>query len=290
MKLVTFTEGGSSRIGAVTAEGIVDLSAQDSNLPTDMLTLLERGKTAIELARSICASGKVTLDLENVILEAPIGRPPKILAIGLNYAGHTEKSGFDLPENPIVFNKQSTSVTGPTGDIYLPPESEQLDYEGELAIIIGQRCRRVSRRQAIDVIAGYTIVNDVSLRDWQSRSATITMGKSWDTCCPMGPYIVTSDEVGDPHCLSLKTWVNGQLRQDSNTSKMIFNCYDIVEYLSTAFTLEPGDVIATGTPDGVILEMQSKVWLKSGDVVRISIDQLGTIENRIINDPVNKTC
>jgi 2-keto-4-pentenoate hydratase/2-oxohepta-3-ene-1,7-dioic acid hydratase in catechol pathway len=290
VKLVTFTEGGYSRIGGVTAEGIVDLSSQDSNLPTDMLTFLERGKPAIELARSICASGKGTLDLNNVILEAPIGRPPKILAIGLNYADHTEKSGFDLPENPIVFNKQSTSVTGPNGDIYLPPESEQLDYEGELAIVIGQRCRRISRRQAIDVIAGYTIVNDVSLRDWQSRSATITMGKSWDTCCPMGPYIVTSDEVGDPHCLSLKTWVNGQLRQDSNTSKMIFNCYDIVEYLSTAFTLEPGDVIATGTPDGVILEMQSKVWLKSGDVVRISIDQLGTIENRIINDPVNKTC
>lgn len=290
MKLVTFTEGGYSRIGGVTAEGIVDLSVQDSNLPTDMLTFLERGKPAIELARSICASGKGTLDLKNVILEAPIVRPPKILAIGLNYADHTEKSGFDLPENPIVFNKQSTSVTGPNGDIYLPPESEQLDYEGELAIVIGQRCRRISRRQAIDVIAGYTIVNDVSLRDWQARSATITMGKSWDTCCPMGPYIVTSDEVGDPHCLSLKTWVNGQLRQDSNTSKMIFNCYDIVEYLSTAFTLEPGDVIATGTPDGVILEMQSKVWLKSGDVVRISIDQLGTIENRIINDPVNKIC
>ena len=146
-------------------------------------------------------------------------------------------------------------------------------------MVIGKRCRRVPKDQAASVIAGYTIVNDVSVRDWQARSATTTMGKSWDTHCPMGPYIVTTDEVPDPHCLALKTWVNGELRQNSNTKHLIFNCFDIVEHLSTAFTLEPGDIIATGTPSGVILGMNPKIWLKPGDVVRIAIDQLGVLEN-----------
>ena len=285
MKLATFREGNRTRIGVVTTEGVIDLSAQDSGLPTDMLTFLEQGMPALVRARAICASGENALGLADVTVEAPIGRPPKILAVGLNYENHTKKSGFDLPEVPMIFNKQSTAVTGPDGDIHLPRESAQLDYEGELAIVIGRRCRRVPSQQAVNVIAGYTIVNDVSLRDWQFRSATITMGKSWDTHCPMGPYIVTADEVTDPHCLNLRTWVNGQLRQDSNTSQMIFDCYDIIEHLSTAFTLEPGDVIATGTPSGVILETEPKVWLKPGDVVRVAIDQLGAIENRVVNDP-----
>ena len=285
MQLVTFTHGGKTRIGAVVAEDVVDVSGQGRNVPSDMLAFLEQGTTALEQAREVCASGRGRLALADVHLEAPIRRPPKILAVGLNYRDHIEETGRPMPTVPMIFNKQSTAVTGPGGAIWRPKDSVELDYEGELGVVIGKRCRRVPKDQAAAVIAGYTIVNDVSVRDWQARSATTTMGKSWDTHCPMGPYIVTTDEVSDPHCLDLKTWVNGELRQNSNTKHLIFNCFDIVEHLSTAFTLEPGDIIATGTPSGVILGMDPKVWLKPGDVVRIAIDQLGMLENPVVAEP-----
>jgi 2-keto-4-pentenoate hydratase/2-oxohepta-3-ene-1,7-dioic acid hydratase in catechol pathway len=264
---------------------VADVSGQGRNMPSDMLAFLEQGATTLEQAREVCASGQGRLALADVHLEAPIRRPPKILAVGLNYRDHIEETGRPMPEVPMIFNKQSTAVTGPGGAIWRPKDSVELDYEGELGVVIGKRCRRVPKDQAASVIAGYTIVNDVSVRDWQARSATTTMGKSWDTHCPMGPCIVTTDEVSDPHCLDLKTWVNGALRQNSNTKHLIFNCFDIVEHLSTAFTLEPGDVIATGTPSGVILGMNPKIWLKPGDVVRIAIDQLGVLENPVVDEP-----
>jgi 2-keto-4-pentenoate hydratase/2-oxohepta-3-ene-1,7-dioic acid hydratase in catechol pathway len=285
MQLVTFTHGGKTRIGAVVADEVVDVSGQGRNVPSDMLAFLEQGTTALEQAREVCASGRGRLARADVHLEAPIRRPPKILAVGLNYRDHIEETGRPMPEVPMIFNKQSTAVTGPGGAIWRPKDSVELDYEGELGVVIGKRCRRVPKDQAASVIAGYTIVNDVSVRDWQARSATTTMGKSWDTHCPMGPCIVTTDEVSDPHCLDLKTWVNGALRQNSNTKHLIFNCFDIVEHLSTAFTLEPGDIIATGTPSGVILGMNPKIWLKPGDVVRIAIDQLGVLENPVVDEP-----
>jgi 2-keto-4-pentenoate hydratase/2-oxohepta-3-ene-1,7-dioic acid hydratase in catechol pathway len=285
MQLVTFTHGGKTRIGAVVADEVVDVSGQGRNVPSDMLAFLEQGTTALEQAREVCASGRGRLARADVHLEAPIRRPPKILAVGLNYRDHIEETGRPMSEVPMIFNKQSTAVTGPGGAIWRPKDSVELDYEGELGVVIGKRCRRVPKDQAASVIAGYTIVNDVSVRDWQARSATTTMGKSWDTHCPMGPCIVTTDEVSDPHCLDLKTWVNGALRQNSNTKHLIFNCFDIVEHLSTAFTLEPGDIIATGTPSGVILGMNPKIWLKPGDVVRIAIDQLGVLENPVVDEP-----
>jgi 2-keto-4-pentenoate hydratase/2-oxohepta-3-ene-1,7-dioic acid hydratase in catechol pathway len=285
MKLVTFTQGGKTRIGAVEAAEVVDFSAHGGDVPLDMLTFLEQGQAAMEKAREGCASGRGRLALADVSLEAPIRRPPKILAVGLNYRDHIEETGRPMPEVPMIFNKQSTAVVGPGAAFHRPKDSDHLDYEGEFGFVIGKRCRRVPKEQAATVIAGYTIVNDVSVRDWQMRSATTTMGKSWDTHCPMGPYLVTADEVGDPHTLDLKTWVNGELRQNSNTRHLIFNCFDIVEHLSNAFTLEPGDVIATGTPSGVILGMDPKVWLKPGDVVRIAIDRLGALENPVVAEP-----
>jgi len=266
---------------------VVDVSGQGHNVPSDMLAFLAQGAPAMEQAREACASGRGRLALADVQLEAPIRRPPKILAVGLNYRDHIEETGRPMPEVPMIFNKQSTAVTGPGAAIWRPKDSAELDYEGELGVVIGKRCRRVPKDKAATVIAGYTIVNDVSVRDWQARSATTTMGKSWDTHCPMGPYIVTTDEVPDPHRLDLKTWVNGELRQNSNTKHLIFNCFDIVEHLSTAFTLEPGDVIATGTPSGVILGMDPKIWLKPGDVVRIAIDQLGVLENPVVDEPAS---
>jgi len=285
MKLVTFTQNGHSRIGALDAEEVVDFSVTGSGLPADMLAFLEQGEAAMDGAREACASGRGRLALADVTLQAPIRRPPKVLAVGLNYRDHVEETGLQMPEVPMIFNKQSTAVTGPGSDIYLPKDSTQLDYEGEFAFVIGKRCRRVPKEKAMSVIAGFTIVNDVSVRDWQFRSATTTMGKSWDTHCPMGPAIVTPDEVPDPHHLTLRTWVNDELRQDSNTRYLIFNCFDLIEHLSTAFTLEPGDVVPTGTPSGVGIGFDPKVWLKAGDVVRIAIDRLGELENRVVNEP-----
>ena len=285
MKLVSFTQGGRTRIGALVGEEVVDFSANGASLPHDMLAFLEQGAAAMQQARELCAAGGSRLALADVTLEAPIQRPPKILAVGLNYSDHVEETGLETPTVPMIFNKQSTAVTGPYGDIHRPKDSEQLDYEGELGIVIGTRCRRVPKEQAAGVIAGYTVVNDVSVRDWQFRSATTTMGKSWDTHCPLGPAIVTTDEVPDPHVLELRTWVNGELRQHSNTKYLIFNCFDIIEHLSTAFTLEPGDVIPTGTPSGVALGMDPRVWLQPGDVVRIAIEQVGEIENRVVAEP-----
>ena len=192
---------------------------------------------------------------------------------------------MDSPQHPTIFNKQSTCVVGPYDSVHLPRASKLLDYEGELGFVIGRRCRHVSRDDAREVIAGYTVVNDVSLRDWQLRIPTWTIGKSFDTHGPIGPWIVTADEIPDPHQLALRTWVNGELRQESNTKELIFDCFTLVEHLSTAFTLEPGDVIATGTPAGVGIGLKPPQFLTAGDSVRIEIEGIGAIENPIIDEP-----
>jgi 2-keto-4-pentenoate hydratase/2-oxohepta-3-ene-1,7-dioic acid hydratase in catechol pathway len=287
MKLATFTHAGSTRIGVVDGDAIVDLSVAAPALPREMCAFLAAGTEALAAARQAVSTSSARVALKEVKLEAPILRPPKILAVGLNYKDHIAETGNKTPEVPVIFNKQSTAVNSPYGDIHLPRVSEQLDYEGELAVVIGRYCRHVPKSRAPEVIVGYTIANDVSVRDWQRRVPTFTMGKSWDTHCPLGPWITTADEVGDPHALDLKTWVNGELRQHSNTSQLLFNCFDLVEHLSTAFTLEPGDVISTGTPAGVAAAMNPPKWLKPGDVVKIAIEKLGEIENRVIAEPEN---
>ena len=240
----------------------------------DMLTVLARGVDAAKVTRRVA--------LADARLLAPVPRPPKFLAIGLNYAAHVDESGMKRPEHQLWFNKQSTCVIGPGDAIEIPSASAMVDYEGELAFVIGTRCRHVRAADAPSVIAGYTIVNDVSVRDWQMRSQTMTMGKSFDTHGPMGPCIVTADELGDPHSLRLQTWVNGEQRQDAKTDDLIFDCFDMVEHLSTAFTLEVGDVIATGTPAGVGMAMQPPGWLTAGDTVRIEIEGVGVLENPVV--------
>ncbi len=224
--------------------------------------------------------------LDEVRLLAPV-LPRKYLAIGLNYADHIAESGMEAPEFPVFFNKQATCVVGPGDDVHMPKVSSLLDYEGELAIVIGKRCRHVSEEQAQEVIAGYTIANDVSVRDWQLRTPTMTMGKSFDTHGPLGPWIVSADELGDPHALGIKTTVNGELRQDGNTSEMVRGCFEQVAHLSEAFTLEPGDVIATGTPAGVGAAVQPfpEGLLKVGDTVRIEIEGIGSLENTVVEEP-----
>ena len=288
MKLATFTQADATRIGVVDGEAIVDLSAAAPSLPTEMCAFLAAGIEALATARQAAESANAPrLALADVTVEAPILRPPKILAVGLNYRDHIAETGMQTPKYPMIFNKQSTAVTGPDTAIHVPRVSGDVDYEGELAVVIGRFCRHVPKNRAAEVIAGYTIAHDVSVRDWQRRVPTFTMGKSFDTHCPLGPYLVTADEVGDPHALDLKTWVNGEMRQSSNTCQLLFDCFDLVEHLSTAFTLEPGDVISTGTPGGVGFAMKPPKYLKPGDRVKIAIDKLGVLENRVVAEPEN---
>jgi 2-keto-4-pentenoate hydratase/2-oxohepta-3-ene-1,7-dioic acid hydratase in catechol pathway len=284
MKLATFTQGGVTRIGVVDGGAVVDLAAAASELPRDMIGFLQLGSSALEAARAAASRPGHRLPLADVRLEAPV-RPGKYLAIGLNYADHIAETGRDKPAVPSFFNKQTTCVIGPADAIWMPHVSEQLDYEGELAFVIGRRCRYVPKARASEVIAGYLIGNDVSVRDFQRRTPTVTLGKSFDTHGPLGPWIVTPDEVGDPHALELRTWVNGELRQHSSTKQLITDCFEMVEMLSTVCTLEPGDVVATGTPSGVALGMRPPKWLKVGDVVRIEIERVGVLENRVVEEP-----
>ena len=194
---------------------------------------------------------------------------------------------MDAPAFQLWFNKQSTAAIGHGAPIHVPKASAVVDYEGELAFVIGRRCRHVSAKRAAEVIAGYTIANDVSVRDWQLRTPTMTMGKSFDTHGPLGPWIVSADELGDPHALGIRTWVNDELRQDGSTSAMIFDCFQQVAHLSEAFTLEPGDVIATGTPAGIgaVRQPFPDGLLKVGDTVRVEIDGIGSLENTIADEP-----
>ena len=285
MRLVTFTHANSTRTGLLDGQEIVDLSAAAPTLPHEMCAFLEAGDAALAGARAALAAPGHRLPLADVHLESPILRPPKILAVGLNYRDHVEETGMDLPKFPVIFNKQSTSAHPPFDAFHMPRASTALDYEGELAIVIGKRCRHVPAADAARVIAGYTICNDVTVRDWQLRVPTFTMGKSFDTHCPLGPAIVTADEIGDPQSLDIQTWVNGELRQSSNTKNLIFDCFSLVEHLSTAFTLEPGDVISTGTPSGIAGAMKPPRWLVPGDVVKIAIDGIGEIENGVVPEP-----
>ncbi len=280
MKLATFIESDIPRVGRIEGDVVVDLV--DSGLPIEMSAVFAAGPDAMKLAAT--AAGQ-EFALDDIGLWAPVVRPPKILAIGLNYKDHIEETGLDTPPFPMFFNKQATAANGPYAPIHLPRVSAQLDYEGEMGFLIGRRCRHVPRERAHEVIAGYVVCNDVSVRDWQMRAQTFTIGKSFDTHSPFGPWLVTADEVGDPHDLNLKTWVNGELRQDSNTKHLVFDCFEQIETLTKAMTLEPGDLIVTGTPSGVGIGFKPPKYLKSGDTVKVEIENIGYIENEVVAEP-----
>ena len=298
MKLITFLlkdNPKSKRIGAIKNDTVIDFSSSD--LPKDMINFIKLGSTGLDIANDVIENQKNAHAIDDVILKAPIDKPNKILAVGLNYKKHIDEAkelkdhhsnDVQLQDQfPNIFNKQNSSVNDPFGDVHRPNASDWLDYEGELGFVIGKECRHVSYENAKNCIYGYTVVNDFSIRDWQFRGPphTMTMGKSWDTHCPFGPYIVTSDEIDDPHNLTLKTFVNDEERQNTNTNLMIYDCYTLIEYLTTAFTLEPGDLIPTGTPEGSAVTTQN--WLKPGDKVKVEIEGLGYIENNIIQEPNN---
>ena len=300
MKLVTFLlkeDLNTLRIGSLKDSGVIDFSFSD--LPNNMIDFIALGNQGLDKANDLIQVENNIHFNDDIILKAPILKPNKILAVGLNYKKHVDEAkdlkdhhsnNVELQEQyPNIFNKQNSSVNDPYGDVHRPNASDWLDYEGEMGFIIGKESRHVSYDNAKNCIYGYTVVNDFTVRDWQFRGPphTMTMGKSWDTHCPFGPCIVTADEIDDPHKLNLKTYVNDEERQNTNTELMIYDCYTLIEYLSTAFTLTPGDLIPTGTPEGSALSTQN--WLKPGDKVRVEVENIGYIENNIIQEPMNTT-
>ncbi len=284
MRLASFLDG-MARTGLVTGDELVDLTDPAIGLPGSMRQLLALGDDARDALVGASATRARRISLDAVELLAPIPHPPSFLAIALNYEDHLAELGRERPEFQTWFSKQPTCVIGPGAAIEVPSVSSAVDYEGELGMVIGRRCRHVDPARAFEVVAGFTVVNDVSVRDWQWRTPTMMMGKGFDTHGPTGPWIVTPDELADPQDLSITTRVNGELRQDGRTSGMLFTCAQMIAHLSEAFTLEPGMLVTTGTPAGVAAAASPPRWLRSGDVVTVSVEVIGSLTNPVVDEP-----
>lgn len=287
MKLVNYEYAGHRGLGKVVEDRVIPLDRTLPELPGDMTALLGQMDACKDSLDNLAVADDAPL-LADVLLLPPVARPQKYLAIGMNYKAHAEeaaRNGVPIPKSQLWFNKQVSCLNGPYQAIEMPRVSDKLDYEAELGVVIGKRCRHVSVEDAPSVVAGYLICNDVSVRDWQMRSPTFTLGKSFDTHGPIGPWLVTADEIADPHNLMMRCWVNGELRQQTSTGDMIYNIWEQIAYLSTVMTLEPGDVLATGTPAGVGVGFDPKRFLKVGDVVKVEVEGLGYIENTVVAEP-----
>ena len=285
MKLVTFKHNGVKKVGSLIGKHILDISVALPALPTTMKHILAAGQDALRQIETAELTDENVVRLDEVELLAPIDDPEKFLAIGMNYKAHVEESkrnGIETPKTQIWFNKQVSCITGPYADVVKPATSDMLDYELELTVVIGRECKNVTVEQAKDYIAGYMVGNDFSVRDVQWASPTWTLGKSFDTHGPIGPYLVTADEIEDPLNLAMELKVNGEVRQKGSTGSMVYNIYEQISFLSQILTLKPGDLIETGTPDGVAAGMNPPCYLKVGDVVEGSIEGLGTISNKIV--------
>lgn len=276
MKLATYTVDGQTRTGIVVGDSIID-----SGLDATMLDLI-REWDALKPALETKAAAGGGLPLSSVRLEAPVQRPGKIFAIGLNYADHIEESKMETPQRQVWFTKAQTSVNAPYDDIEIAKGTMTNDYEVELVAIIGKGGKHIAAADAPAAVFGYCVGNDVTERMWQHATPQWSLGKSFDTHAPFGPWIVTADETGDPHTLGLRCFVNGQKRQDSNTRHLVFNIWQQIEHLSLGMTLEPGDVVFTGTPGGIGAAMDPRQFLKPGDVVRCEVDGLGHIEATMV--------
>lgn len=297
MKLAVIDQEGKQTLGIWTSGGIVNMARAAEvygnggiSLPSEMMDVIREGEAAVEALRSFLAQlppqpdRSVLISEEELSFGPCVPAPQKIICVGLNYRRHAEETNSPIPEYPILFNKFNNSLTGHQASVAVPGVTAKLDYEAELAIVIGRRAKNISRDEALDYVFGYTAVNDLSARDLQLRTQQWLLGKSCDGFCPIGPYLVTADEIGDPNRLAIQSIVNGEIRQDSNTSDMIFACDEIVSYISRHMTLEPGDVILTGTPEGVVLGLpaERQVYLKPGDEVSICIEKIGTLTNRFV--------
>jgi 2-keto-4-pentenoate hydratase/2-oxohepta-3-ene-1,7-dioic acid hydratase in catechol pathway len=292
MRLVRY-EGndGAIRLGALTNNGVVHLenAAASMGFATeafrDTSSFLSAGDAAIQQAQKVVqeAGESAFTALSSVTLRAPVPRPGKIIAVGLNYRDHSIEAGAkEVPKTPIIFAKFPTSISGPGDSIVLPHGDSQVDYEAELAVVIGKKTKAISAAEALQNVAGYMPLNDVSARTWQFADKQWVRGKSCDTFCPTGPYLTTRDEISDPQSLSISARVNGTTLQDSNTSRMIFRVAELIEFISASITLEPGDIIATGTPEGVGVFRTPPIFLKPGDIVEIEIEKLGLLRNPVV--------
>jgi 2-keto-4-pentenoate hydratase/2-oxohepta-3-ene-1,7-dioic acid hydratase in catechol pathway len=279
MKLYTFEVNGQQRLGAEQNGRLVDLQT----VAGDMLALVKAGPEALAAARRRLAQASESIPIDQVRLLAPIPRPGKILCSGLNYRSHVEENpGAKLPDEPFFFAKMPSGVIGPGQPIVHPQRTRQMDYEVEFAVVIGRSMRNVSEAEVMDHIFGYTILHDVSARDVQFKDSQITLGKNFDTFAPMGPCIVTADEIADPARLRLRSWLNGQLMQDRTNEDWLFPLPKLLASLAEVMTLEPGDVVSTGTPAGVGVFRQPPVFLQPGDVVVLEIEGIGRLENPVV--------
>ena len=297
MILLTIRDGDNLRLGVKTARGVIDvaaaqaaLSEEDGRLPQTVEAAIAGGAGArsaladlVARAEAADATGSPWLmEEESLSLGPAVPNPGKIVCVGLNYRKHAEETGAAIPTSPVLFSKFANTVAGPDEDVPLTDAASQYDYEVELAVVIGETTKNVSLANALKSIFGYATANDLSARDLQTRTSQWLLGKTMDKFMPIGPYLVTRDEVTSPQKLAIRTWLNGELRQNSNTDDMIFPVAEIVSYISRHFTLEPGDVIITGTPEGVILGMAEKRWMVPGDVVEVEVDRLGKLRNRMV--------
>lgn len=295
MKLLTLHTPDGLSLGVKTKSGVLDIVRSLNciqpkyNIPKSMDEVIQGGENALQslalYVEQLETGNHVDLFLreEELKLAPCIPRPGKIIGIGLNYRGYLKDSNTPIPEFPHLFSKYLNAVKGHGDTILLPFNSKQVDYEGELVIVIGKRARRVSKNDALDYVLGYCNCNDFSARDLQYSTTSWLPGKTCDGFCPIGPYLVTRDEVENPNQLELKTYVNGELRQNSNTSDMVFGCSEIISKISQLFTLEPGDIILTGTPEGIVMTYpeDQQVWLKDGDVIEVEIEKLGKLINKV---------
>jgi len=276
---------GGSRLGVVIGDRVVDVlraavsAGMETTAFTSTLALLEAGDEAVDFVRGLKSDGNAA-PLASVHLDCPVASR-KIVAVGLNYRDHAVEAGLKIPSAPLCFAKFTSSLSGPFDAIRLPAEDAQVDYEGELGVVIGRKARRVEEDDAIGCVAGYVVFNDVSARKWQFEDGQWTRGKSCDTFAPNGPFLVTADEIPDPGTLRITTRLNDETMQDSNTNQLIFGVGKIVSYFSQSFTLHPGDLIATGTPAGVGFSRKPPVYLKDGDVVEVEIERIGRMSNRV---------
>jgi 2-keto-4-pentenoate hydratase/2-oxohepta-3-ene-1,7-dioic acid hydratase in catechol pathway len=293
MKLLQFRGGDGLKLGVKTDSGVVDVAAAGAALgvdaPTSLIEVIEVGQPALDALQGLIdavsasdASAEWTLDEMGLQYGPAVDDPGKIICVGLNYRRHAAETGMAVPETPVLFSKFLNTIAAYGDSVSLPPVATQYDYEVELGVVIGKPARNVSEDDALDYVLGYVTSNDISVRDLQSRTSQWLLGKTLDNFLPVGPYLVTADEVGDPQLLDIKTWVNGDIRQNSNTGDMIFTVAQIVSYISRYFTLEPGDLIVTGTPEGVAMGREDKPWLKPGDEVVVEVGKLGALKNVMV--------
>jgi 2-keto-4-pentenoate hydratase/2-oxohepta-3-ene-1,7-dioic acid hydratase in catechol pathway len=290
LKLLTFIENNAFRLGVKTERGVVDVAAalNGGQGPRTVHDVIAGGPAAVQALQAAAdRAGDAALRDEAALKLGPcVTHPNKIICVGLNYRKHAEETNSPIPQYPILFSKFNNTLAGDGEQIPLPRTSQKVDYEAELAIVIGKTAKYVAKEQALDYVFGYCNANDLSARDLQMRTPQWLLGKSCDKFSPLGPYLVTADEVGDPNRLDIKCLVNGEVRQHSNTSDMIFYCDEIVSYISQHMTLVPGDIILTGTPEGVALGYppEKQAYLKDGDVVTVEIEKLGRLTNRMVKE------